>query len=245
MMLFMSDIAILYVSKANYIYDCTSKLAKEKADSFSELTNFRKYIAENIEIIKQFKGISRDICRIIDSRIIDSRYIFIKLEQIKIVNDLVSQVKTNIYKTKNSFTNAQVAGYEKLIEDCFNDMTIDTIGNYKTKLDNTNKRLPELLILLDKHRIEEEQQRSFEEWMAQLKKEREQKEAEEQRRTKERRVEEQLQAEQRRIQEQHLYEEQQRHLEQQNRWQAQGLCRYCGGKLSMFGHKCKSCGKQN
>jgi len=26
-------------------------------------------------------------------------------------------------------------------------------------------------------------------------------------------------------------------------WQQQGLCKYCGGKLSFFGHKCKSCGK--
>jgi len=28
-------------------------------------------------------------------------------------------------------------------------------------------------------------------------------------------------------------------------WQSQGLCGYCGGKLSFFGNKCKSCGKSN
>ena len=28
-------------------------------------------------------------------------------------------------------------------------------------------------------------------------------------------------------------------------WTQQGLCKYCGGKLSAFGKKCKACGKQN
>lgn len=28
-------------------------------------------------------------------------------------------------------------------------------------------------------------------------------------------------------------------------WEANGLCRYCGGKLTIFGNKCKSCGKEN
>ena len=30
-----------------------------------------------------------------------------------------------------------------------------------------------------------------------------------------------------------------------SKWAAQGLCRFCGGKLSLFGNKCKSCGKKN
>jgi len=34
-------------------------------------------------------------------------------------------------------------------------------------------------------------------------------------------------------------------LEQQNKWASEGLCRYCGGKLGIFGRKCKSCGKAN
>jgi hypothetical protein len=34
-------------------------------------------------------------------------------------------------------------------------------------------------------------------------------------------------------------------IAQQERWQAQGLCQHCGGKLSLFGKKCKVCGKQN
>jgi hypothetical protein len=33
--------------------------------------------------------------------------------------------------------------------------------------------------------------------------------------------------------------------EQQEKWASEGLCRYCGGKLSLFGKKCKSCGKEN
>jgi alpha-tubulin suppressor-like RCC1 family protein len=31
----------------------------------------------------------------------------------------------------------------------------------------------------------------------------------------------------------------------QSSWREQGLCQYCGGKLSLFGRKCKSCGKEN
>ena len=67
----MSDVATSYIDKVSHIYDCTSKLAKEKADHFSELTKFRNYIAENIEIIKKFKSISRDICQIIERRNFD------------------------------------------------------------------------------------------------------------------------------------------------------------------------------
>lgn len=34
-------------------------------------------------------------------------------------------------------------------------------------------------------------------------------------------------------------------VEQPFIWQASGLCKFCGGKLSLFGNKCKSCGKDN
>jgi chemotaxis protein histidine kinase CheA len=40
-------------------------------------------------------------------------------------------------------------------------------------------------------------------------------------------------------------EEKRRKAEQQKQWQAQGLCKYCGGKLALFSKKCKSCGKEN
>jgi len=43
----------------------------------------------------------------------------------------------------------------------------------------------------------------------------------------------------------HAEEQRKRAEEQQNKWKSAGLCRYCGGKLSLFGHKCKSCGKEN
>ena len=32
---------------------------------------------------------------------------------------------------------------------------------------------------------------------------------------------------------------------QSQQWASQGLCRHCGGKLSIFSRKCKSCGRQN
>jgi tetratricopeptide (TPR) repeat protein len=38
---------------------------------------------------------------------------------------------------------------------------------------------------------------------------------------------------------------QQREAQRRQAWESQGLCRYCGGKLSIFGDKCKNCGKQN
>jgi len=37
--------------------------------------------------------------------------------------------------------------------------------------------------------------------------------------------------------------EEARRIEQSKKWASQGLCRYCGGKLGLFG-KCKSCGKK-
>jgi len=41
-------------------------------------------------------------------------------------------------------------------------------------------------------------------------------------------------------------EEREARAEQRRQWQAQGLCKYCGGKLGgLFTKKCKSCGKKN
>jgi len=40
-------------------------------------------------------------------------------------------------------------------------------------------------------------------------------------------------------------QEEQRRIEQSKQWKEQGLCQYCGGKLSLLGRKCKSCGKEN
>jgi tetratricopeptide (TPR) repeat protein len=34
-------------------------------------------------------------------------------------------------------------------------------------------------------------------------------------------------------------------IEQQNKWELEGLCRNCGGELGFFSKKCKSCGKKN
>ena len=40
-------------------------------------------------------------------------------------------------------------------------------------------------------------------------------------------------------------EERRRVAEQQQHWQAQGLCKYCGGKLGgLFTKKCKACGRE-
>jgi hypothetical protein len=40
-------------------------------------------------------------------------------------------------------------------------------------------------------------------------------------------------------------EQKQKKEAQSQQWASQGLCRHCGGKLAMFGRKCKSCDKQN
>ena len=39
------------------------------------------------------------------------------------------------------------------------------------------------------------------------------------------------------------YSVQSMRLLQEQRWESQGCCRFCGGKLSVFGKKCKSCNK--
>ena len=45
--------------------------------------------------------------------------------------------------------------------------------------------------------------------------------------------------------EQAIREEEQRKLAQQQSWECQGLCRYCGNKLTLFTRRCKSCYNKN
>ena len=50
----------------------------------------------------------------------------------------------------------------------------------------------------------------------------------------------------RRKEEESLRDEEKRRYEQSRRWEQQGLCKYCGAKdFTVFGHKCKSCGRAN
>lgn len=145
----MNNITNLYTDKANHIYDRVSdlhKLAKEKTDFFSAFSKFREFVTGNSEIINQFPSVSDDICLFIDKRSFDIRDISLKFDQIKKVNDIISQVKTRINDIKRLANKYQkeVFEYEKLIDDCFQSMRFGTIENYKIKLENTNKRLQEL-----------------------------------------------------------------------------------------------------
>jgi len=70
-------------------------------------------------------------------------------------------------------------------------------------------------------------------------------EDEEQRKREEQKCKRKEEEERKREEEQRKREIEQRRLDQQKKWASEGLCRYCGGKLSLFGRKCKSCGKEN
>jgi hypothetical protein len=71
-------------------------------------------------------------------------------------------------------------------------------------------------------------------------------EKEEQQRLENERKRKQVEENNRRLEEEKRKQEKQRKLkEQQEKWASEGLCRYCGGKLGLFGRKCKSCGKEN
>lgn len=135
----MNYVANLYVDKVVQIYDGIfrlQELSKEKSDSFELLANFRERIVENVEIIKQFKNIPNDICKHIDNGNFDNGIIDIV--------EMVENFANNIKKTKRFFTNEQIAEFEKLIEDCFNNMSFSTAEKYKIILERTNKRLSKL-----------------------------------------------------------------------------------------------------
>jgi len=141
----MSDIVKSYINKTLYIYERVSelqRLERDKTDSLKSFSNFREYIAKNDEIIKQFKSISGDICQMIFNG--NFSMTMQHLYYIGKVRDIINQVKANISKIKSLFTNVQVAEFEKLIEDCFNDMTFSTRDNYEKKLEDANKNLREL-----------------------------------------------------------------------------------------------------
>jgi len=78
-----------------------------------------------------------------------------------------------------------------------------------------------------------------EEKLIELKHHAEQERFEQQHRAEQERIEQERRAEQERV-------EQQRREEQSKRWQEQGLCQYCGGKLGgLIKKKCKDCGREN
>ena len=144
----MSKVAKLYISKAVRIYDSVPKIqktAQEKADSFTKFADFRDCILGNIGIINGFKNISGDICQYIDSGNFDKASISSKLKKIKEVRELTKQVKTKINETKRFLTNEQIAGFEGLIEDCFNNLTFGTISKHNTKLESANKQLSKFI----------------------------------------------------------------------------------------------------
>ena len=66
---------------------------------------------------------------------------------------------------------------------------------------------------------------------------------EEKRIEEQQRIEEQERIEKQRLAEQKRQEEERRKKEQSKEWARQGLCRYCGGKLTFFTGRCKSCGE--
>ena len=145
----MRDIASLYMDKVNRIYDNASELQRLTNDK-NVFPYFCKYIVGKNEVINQFKNISGDICQIIDNGDFDKDKISLKFDQIVAVSNLANQLKTTICKSKHFFINhhnhqAEVANFEKLITDCFYEMTFSTIDNYKIKLADANKRLIELI----------------------------------------------------------------------------------------------------
>jgi len=210
----MSEIAALYVCKAFHIYDSASKLTKGKADSFGTFSNFCELVTNftKTRMIKDFKNISKDICKFIDSGNFDIKKTTSIFDQIVKVDKLAGQLKNKINKPRRFIRKVEeFEKIEKLIEDCYNNMSFSTIDNYKAAFKDADIRWQEYL-----RRGEEEIQRRKEEGQRRME--------EEKRREAERRKEVWQQA---------------------KNWQAQGLCRYCGGKFSgLFSKKCTVCGKE-
>jgi len=140
----MSEIAKTYINKAIYIYDKSvvewQKIAKEKNHSFAELKNFSEFIVRNAGIINQFKSIPDNVCKMIDSRNFDIRKITLKFDQIKEVYGIISNIEFNLNRLPQKHQN-EFEVTEKLIIECFNNLTFSTISDYKTKFENANRQL--------------------------------------------------------------------------------------------------------
>ena len=145
----MSGVTTLYINKTNHIYDRVpdlQKRAKEEADSFEKFAVFRDYITiENAEIVNQFKSISNGICQIIDNGDFTYRKVSVKFDQLREIDNLIGQIKTSIYDLRCFLTDEQIAKFEKLIEDCNNNLTIDTINDYKVRMEKASKELEEFI----------------------------------------------------------------------------------------------------
>jgi len=60
---------------------------------------------------------------------------------LKGLKQLINNVNANIREAKSLCSNIQIPEFEKLIKNCSNDISFDTIFDYKTKLEYVNKQL--------------------------------------------------------------------------------------------------------
>ena len=126
----------------------SKKRLQELENIFNNMMNFRHIIQNSSGLINQFKSITGDICKVIDSDNFNKSEISSKLNQVMSVKRLISHVRKNINNTKRFFTNEtpkDVVDIESLIEDCFNKLTFGKVDYYITELENANKRLLKLI----------------------------------------------------------------------------------------------------
>ena len=84
-------------------------------------------------------------------------------QQINEIYLLIRHIKTSINNANTLSANVQVTEFEKLIEDCNDNLTISSIVNYKTKLEEANMQLIECRKEEEKHQKKEEKRQKEEE----------------------------------------------------------------------------------
>jgi hypothetical protein len=185
----------------------------------ARLEGFNSEIKKRIEEIKN-KFAFFMIIQEVANDTYDNEYIS-RLYGVTLAGSLKPGVRFTILRNEEYYT---VYSYqEKILKGVFPGVYLCEKGEYE---EYENRKIKRGDIAVMSHEILREFQRDREE----LERKRlEQHEAEEKA------------AQLRRKEEQRREEEEKRREEQSKQWEQQGLCRHCGGKLSLFGRKCKFC----
>ena len=125
--------------------ECETVVAKMRYERLvtttrTQVSNLRRFLTN--EEVAEFENLIEKSNNSYKAKLESASKQLLKFaNQLEAVKELANQLKTNVAAVNHFLTNEQVAEFEKLIGDSDNNLTLDKISNYETKLKDANGQL--------------------------------------------------------------------------------------------------------